>query len=225
MGDAHTAFPFMKTGGCRGLGRAGPPSEIYSHSCTRRDLNLLDAFAPERLRERQQTRLASLMKADKPKKRIFLVDAMGYIFRAFYAPMPMRLRNAQGRAHERSLPLCQHGSQASRRTGSPITWAWYSMFPRPRFATSFSPITRRSGRPCPTISRSNCRSCAAIARPCACRRSNPGYEADDVIGTLAHAGREERISDVYIVTSDKDLMQLVGGRRANPEPGQGRPGD
>jgi len=31
-----------------------------------------------------------------PPKRLFLIDAMGYIFRAFYAPMPMRLRSASG---------------------------------------------------------------------------------------------------------------------------------
>src|SRR5208282_3646543 len=39
----------------------------------------------------------------------------------------------------------------------------------------------------------------------------PGYEADDVIGTLARHAAEEDL-DVYIITSDKDLMQLVGGR-------------
>ena len=32
----------------------------------------------------------------KHPKRLFLIDAMGYIFRAFYAPMPMRLRSASG---------------------------------------------------------------------------------------------------------------------------------
>src|SRR5208282_6598867 len=39
----------------------------------------------------------------------------------------------------------------------------------------------------------------------------PGYEADDVIGTLAQQAAKEDL-DVLIVTSDKDLMQLVGGR-------------
>ena len=35
------------------------------------------------------------MPAETPK-RLFLIDAMGYIFRAFYAPMPMRMRTATG---------------------------------------------------------------------------------------------------------------------------------
>lgn len=36
----------------------------------------------------------------------------------------------------------------------------------------------------------------------------PGYEADDVIGTLAKRAEKEAL-DVYMVTSDKDFMQLV----------------
>ncbi len=38
----------------------------------------------------------------------------------------------------------------------------------------------------------------------------PGYEADDVLATLAERGAKEGMN-VYIVTSDKDMLQLVGG--------------
>ena len=48
----------------------------------------------------------------------------------------------------------------------------------------------------------------------------PGYEADDVIGTLAHQASSEDL-DVLIVTSDKDLMQLVGGRVRILNPAKG----
>ena len=41
----------------------------------------------------------------------------------------------------------------------------------------------------------------------------PGYEADDVIGTLAHRASSEGY-DVYMVTPDKDYGQLVGPHRA-----------
>ena len=40
----------------------------------------------------------------------------------------------------------------------------------------------------------------------------PGYEADDVIGTLAHKASAEGY-DVYMVTPDKDYGQLVGPNR------------
>lgn len=36
-----------------------------------------------------------------------------------------------------------------------------------------------------------------------------GYEADDVIGTLVHRARGEKI-EAYIVSGDKDFMQLIG---------------
>lgn len=37
----------------------------------------------------------------------------------------------------------------------------------------------------------------------------PGYEADDLIGTLAHRADQEGRFDVYIMTGDKDALQLV----------------
>jgi DNA polymerase-1 len=40
----------------------------------------------------------------------------------------------------------------------------------------------------------------------------PGYEADDVIGTLARKARDAGF-DVVIVTADKDMLQLVSGSR------------
>ena len=48
----------------------------------------------------------------------------------------------------------------------------------------------------------------------------PGYEADDVIGSLAGQAAEQGL-EVIIVTSDKDLMQLVGDgiRLLNPAKG------
>jgi len=38
--------------------------------------------------------------------------------------------------------------------------------------------------------------------------SKPGFEADDIIGTLAKWGSEHEL-DVYIVSGDKDFMQLI----------------
>ncbi|MFL6301344.1 MAG: DNA polymerase I [Terriglobales bacterium] len=38
-----------------------------------------------------------------------------------------------------------------------------------------------------------------------------GFEADDVIGTLAHKAAKESF-EVFVVSSDKDMLQLVGGK-------------
>ena len=45
----------------------------------------------------------------------------------------------------------------------------------------------------------------------------PGYEADDVIGTLARAAVEHGIETV-IVSSDKDMLQLVNDQVATKGP-------
>jgi DNA polymerase-1 len=50
-----------------------------------------------------------------------------------------------------------------------------------------------------------------------------GYEADDVIGTLARLG-EERGWQVVVVSGDKDFYQLIGPRVALLNPGRGGPG-
>ncbi|HWA14827.1 MAG TPA: 5'-3' exonuclease H3TH domain-containing protein, partial [Gemmatimonadales bacterium] len=51
----------------------------------------------------------------------------------------------------------------------------------------------------------------------------PGYEADDVIGTLAKWGAEQD-TQVVIVSGDKDFYQLIGPRVALLNPGRGGPG-
>jgi len=47
----------------------------------------------------------------------------------------------------------------------------------------------------------------------------PGYEADDVIGTLAQLAAKENI-DVFMVTGDKDFMQLVTTKIKMYKPGK-----
>lgn len=47
----------------------------------------------------------------------------------------------------------------------------------------------------------------------------PGYEADDVIGTLAQLAAKENI-DVFMVTGDKDFMQLVTPKIKMYKPGR-----
>ncbi|HNG91671.1 MAG TPA: hypothetical protein PLB32_02670, partial [Acidobacteriota bacterium] len=50
-----------------------------------------------------------------------------------------------------------------------------------------------------------------------------GYEADDVIGTLASQGVDAGLQ-VVIVSGDKDFYQLIGPRVALLNPGRGGPG-
>ena len=157
----------------------------------------------------------------KNPKRLFLVDAMGYIFRAFYAPMD-RLETPAGMPTK--VPylfatmmrrLLQNKDlrpdyvavvfDSSAPTFRDQLFAHYKA-QRPPMPDDLSvqvPFVRRY--------------CAAMHLPIL---EYPGYEADDVIGSLAEQAREQDL-DVIVVTSDKDLLQLVGRgvRVLNPAKG------
>src|ERR1700722_7751298 len=148
-----------------------------------------------------------------PKKRLFLVDAMGYIFRAFFAPMD-RLQTAAGvptkvpylfatmmrrllENKERRPDYLAVVFDHSAPTFRDKLFAQYKAHrpPMPDDLSIQIPFVRRY--------------CAAMRLPIL---EFPGYEADDVIGTLARLAASDGKSDefeVFIVTSDKDLRQLV----------------
>ena len=48
-----------------------------------------------------------------------------------------------------------------------------------------------------------------------------GYEADDIIGTLAHRAETEGFKEIFMVTPDKDFGQLVTERIKMYRPGRG----
>src|SRR6202162_532802 len=144
----------------------------------------------------------------KETKRLFLVDAMGYIFRAYFAPMERlqsggiptkvpylfatmmrRLLNNKDRRPDYLAVVYDHAAPTFRDK----LFAAYKA-QRPPMPDDLSvqiPFVRRY--------------CEAMRLPIL---EYPGYEADDVIGTLARLASKKNL-DVFIVTSDKDLMQLV----------------
>jgi DNA polymerase I len=148
-----------------------------------------------------------------PKKRLFLVDAMGYIFRAFFAPMDRlqtsagvptkvpylfatmmrRLLENKDRRPDYLAVVFDHSAPTFRDK----LFAQYKAHrpPMPDDLSIQIPFVRRY--------------CAAMRLPIL---EYPGYEADDVIGTLARLATSNGKGDeleVLIVTSDKDLRQLV----------------
>jgi DNA polymerase I len=148
-----------------------------------------------------------------PRKRLFLIDAMGYIFRAFFAPMD-RLQTSAGvptkvpylfatmmrriledkdRPPDYLAVVFDHSAPTFRDK----LFAQYKAqrAPMPDDLSIQIPFVRRY--------------CAAMRLPIL---EYPGYEADDVIGTLARLAVEYKKKEdleIFIVTSDKDLLQLV----------------
>jgi len=148
---------------------------------------------------------------DKPVERVFLIDSMSHIFRAFFAPMANRaapLANSRGQVTQavyiftnmlRKLLTDEKPNyiaaifESGEKTFRHETFADYkaNRLAMPEDLASQLPYIIRL--------------CEAFNIPVI---NAPGYEADDVIGTLAGKVAEQKLQAV-IVSNDKDMCQLV----------------
>jgi DNA polymerase I len=157
----------------------------------------------------------------KQTKRLFLVDAMGYIFRAFFAPMDRLQTSAGIPTKVPYLFATMMRRLLNDKNRRPDYLAVVYDHPSPTFRDKLFASYKAQRPPMPDDLSIQMpfvrRYCDAMRLPIL---EYPGYEADDVIGSLARQAKEEDL-EIYIVTSDKDLMQLVGGpvRLLNPTKG------
>ena len=145
---------------------------------------------------------------------------MGYIFRAFYAPMPMRLRNAQG--VPTNVPyLFANMIRKLQKDWKPDYLAVIFDVSAPTFRDKLFAAYKAQRPPMPDDLSAQLpfvrRYCQAMRLP---TLELPGYEADDIIGTLAHQAAKKNL-EVFIVTSDKDMMQLVNEKVRILNPAKG----
>jgi DNA polymerase I len=157
----------------------------------------------------------------KQTKRLFLVDAMGYIFRAYFAPME-RLQTSGGIPTKVPyLFATMMRRLLNDKNRRPDYLAVVYDHPSPTFRDKLFAAYKAQRPPMPDELSIQMpfvrRYCEAMRLPIL---EYPGYEADDVIGSLVRQAKKEDL-EVFIVTSDKDLMQLVGGsvRMLNPTKG------
>jgi DNA polymerase-1 len=143
------------------------------------------------------------------RKRLFLVDAMGYIFRAYFAPMD-RLQTSTGVPTKVPyLFATMMRRLLSNKDRRPDYVAVVFDVAAPTFRDKLF-ADYKAQRPAmpddlavqlPFVRRY----CEAMRLPIL---EYPGYEADDVIGTLSRLAAKKDL-ETFIVTSDKDLLQLV----------------
>ena len=148
---------------------------------------------------------------DGPAIRLFLVDGSGYLFRAYHALPPLTrksdglplgavsgfcnmlwklLRDMQGDAPTHLAVVFDHSEKTFRNK----LYDQYKAHrpPPPEDLIPQFPLVREATR--------------AFGVPCL---ELPGYEADDIIAAYACEVRRQG-GETVIVSSDKDLMQLVG---------------
>ena len=147
------------------------------------------------------------------RPRLFLIDTFGLIFRAFYgrarsgAPL---MRTAAGMPTE-AIYIFVNMMRRMLQKFHPeyIAAVWEGEGPTFRDELFSAYKATRTETPDDLLQQM-----PYIQRLLEASRipvlSQPGYEADDVIGALAHQAAEHDI-EVYVISSDKDLSQLVDG--------------
>ncbi len=143
------------------------------------------------------------------RKKLFLVDAMAHVYRAFFAPMPMRLTGPGG--VPTNVPYLF--GNILRRLIKDYRPDYIGIVFDPPGATFRDKLFEKykaQRQPMPDEMRVQLplvrRLCEALQLPIL---EVKGYEADDVIGTMAVKAGNQGF-DVLIVSNDKDMMQLVG---------------
>ncbi|MDG2528352.1 DNA polymerase I [Caulobacter endophyticus] len=165
---------------------------------------MTDAAAPESAQTRPLTQ-------DGPPLRLFLVDGSAYLFRAYHALPPLTrksdglpvgavqgfcnmlwklMRDMQGDAPTHLAVIWDHSEKTFRNKLYDLYKA--NRPPPPEDLIPQFPLVRDATR--------------AFGVPAI---ELPGYEADDLIAAYACAARDAG-GEAVIVSSDKDLMQLVG---------------
>ena len=142
-------------------------------------------------------------------KKLFLVDAMAHVYRAFFAPMPQRLTGPGG--IPTNVPFLF--GNILRRLIKDYQPDYIGIVFDPPGATFRDKLFEKykaQRQPMPDEMRVQLpfvrRLCEAMRLPIL---EVKGYEADDVIGTMAVKAVKYNL-EVLIVSNDKDMMQLVG---------------
>ncbi len=143
--------------------------------------------------------------------KLFLIDAMSLVFRAFFAPMQMALVSPSGMP-TKAIYIFVRTLRKLLKDHQPDHIAVAFDLAAPTFRDKLFE-EYKANRPefppdlavqLPYVKRF----CRALGLPLV---ELEGFEADDLIGTLARAGSGQG-ADVFIVSGDEDLFQLVTDR-------------
>jgi DNA polymerase-1 len=156
----------------------------------------------------------SALPLDNSSPRIFLIDSYGFIFRAFHARARMQappMRTTTGLPTEAVLIFNNMLRKLSKTFAPQYMAAIFEGPGKTLREEAFADYkANRSETPPDLITQIPYveRLLAALHMPVI---RYPGYEADDVIGTLSRKAAEAGY-EVVIVSSDKDMLQLVTDR-------------
>ena len=162
---------------------------------------------------------------DHTPRRLFLIDGYALIYRAFYAMISRPLRTSKGENTSAAWGVVNFLMRL-REKYRPDYVAWVNdagtSFRAERYPEYKSTREKLGDELQADFDRGVERICAMLEAFRIPLVTVPGYEADDVIGTLATRAAEGGLQAV-IVSGDKDFYQLIGPGIALLNPGRGGP--
>jgi len=142
--------------------------------------------------------------------RLFVLDAMGLAYRAYYAFISRPLINSRGENTSAIFGFANTVLKI-RREEQPDHWALAWDGPGPTWRHERFPAYKAQRKPTPVDLLAQLEPIETLAQALGLPVLEiPGMEADDVMATLAARGAREGL-EVVLVTSDKDMLQVVGG--------------
>ncbi|MBP9865912.1 MAG: DNA polymerase I [Candidatus Omnitrophica bacterium] len=150
-------------------------------------------------------------------KKLYLVDGTSFCYRAYYA-----IRSLSNSKGEPTNAIYGFVTMLSKllAEGKPDYTAICFDRPEPTFRHGDYAAYKANRKPTPDDLVSQLEPIREFCRAFHWAFfEKPGYEADDLLGTLARRGAEEGM-EVFIVTSDKDFLQLVTDKVKVLNPGK-----
>lgn len=151
------------------------------------------------------------MPETEARKKLFLIDTMSLVFRAFFAPMQVVLASPTGIPTQAVFIFVRTLRKLLREHRPDYVAAAFDLA-APTFRDKLLEAYKANRPPFPEDLSVQLpyvrRFCAALGVDIV---EKEGFEADDIIGTLAKQGAEEGL-DVFIISGDEDLFQLVNER-------------
>jgi 5'-3' exonuclease len=138
----------------------------------------------------------------------YLIDASVYVFRAYYS-MPEDMVDDDGNQINALYGFCRFLGDFMEQVKPEYIAVLFDESLRTSFRTTIYPEYKANRDPAPPELKRQFEQCRRYTNALGLLLgSHPGYEADDLIGTLVEKGRKAGIPST-IVTRDKDLAQLV----------------
>jgi DNA polymerase-1 len=142
------------------------------------------------------------------RPRLYLIDGTALAYRAHFAFIRAPLRNSKGENTSAIFGVA-NSLLKLRREEKPDYWAFVFDRPEPTFRHEKHEEYKATRAPTPDDLVAQLQRVKEIAAALGCPLVEmAGYEADDLIGTLAQKAVADGY-DVVVVSGDKDLMQLV----------------